>query len=371
LLHVAAGNLYGGVERMLVTIRAAREGCPTLDHEFAVCHRGKLFEQLQSLDATVHELPAARVSRPWTVLAARRRLQALITHREIDTVLFHGCWPLALFGWRSAPSGCQSVLWAHDAIEGRHWVERLARRWKIDRIVANSRWVLERARSWRHDVPGRAICCPVQLPAEPLPRSGRVRNELGVDSDTVVIVQVGRLEAWKGHRRLIDAAHGLLRRGDLGTRWEIWIVGGPQRPAEIEYLNDLQRRAAELGPRVRFLGQRHDVPEVLADADLFCQPNESPEPLGIVFLEAMAQGLPVVSTDFGGAQELVPVGTDGAGLLTPPGDVAALQAALERLMTDAELRGRMSQVGPRVARRQADPAARLHDLARFLGGDET
>ncbi|MDZ4688725.1 MAG: glycosyltransferase family 4 protein [Planctomycetaceae bacterium] len=365
LLHVVAGNLYGGVERMLATIASHQSACTGSHHEFAVCFPGRVQDELMALGATVHGLGHARFSRPWTVLSARRRLRSIIAAERFDVVLFHGCWPLATLGWRTASTGCRSVLWLHDAVRGRHWVERLARRRHVDHFVANSRWVLECATRWRPGVPGEAICCPVELPAHPLPRSGRVRREFGCRDETVVIVQVSRLEEWKGHRRLIDAARRLRASHSNLPAWEIWFVGGPQRPHEAEYLTALQREvaAAQLTDVVRWLGPRRDVDEILADADVFCQPNLSPEPLGIVFLEAMAQGLPIVSTDFGGARELVP---PSAGRLIPPDDTAAIAEALAQLTGDAAQRASMQSAGPGHARRLADPAARLKDLERLL-----
>ena len=72
--------------------------------------------------------------------------------------------------------------------------------------------------------------------------------------------------------------------------------------------------ATELGisDRVRFAGQRDDVPGLLAAADVFCQPNTGPEPFGIAYVEALWSRLPVVATQFGGAQEIV---DDSCGLL--------------------------------------------------------
>ena len=70
-----------------------------------------------------------------------------------------------------------------------------------------------------------------------------------------------------------------------------------------------------MGERVAFLGARDDVPDLLAQADIFCQPNQSPEPFGIVFIEALQSGIPVVSSRLGGAAEIV---DDTCGILIPP-----------------------------------------------------
>ena len=97
------------------------------------------------------------------------------------------------------------------------------------------------------------------------------------------------------------------------------MVGGAQRPEEQEYMREIQEKAIQLGigERVRFLGQRSDVPSLLAAADIFSQPNLGAEPFGIVFIEALAAGLPVVTTAMGGPQEII---DESCGFVAPPGD---------------------------------------------------
>ena len=105
------------------------------------------------------------------------------------------------------------------------------------------------------------------------------------------------------------------------------------------------------------------MPALLAASDLFCQPNTAPEPFGIVFVEALYAGLPVVSSATGGAQEIV---TDDCGILTPPGDPNALRLALLRLVDDAALRRRLGGAGPARARALSDPAQQAERLAQAL-----
>src|SRR6202011_4898704 len=95
----------------------------------------------------------------------------------------------------------------------------------------------------------------------------------------------------------------------------------------------LQAAAEQLGvsDQVRFLGQVHDVPALLARASLFVLPSLT-EGVSLTLLEAMARGLPVVATHVGGNPEVVADGE--TGLLTPPGDPAALAQAMLRLRRD-------------------------------------
>jgi glycosyltransferase involved in cell wall biosynthesis len=112
------------------------------------------------------------------------------------------------------------------------------------------------------------------------------------------------------------------------------LVGdGPLRAA-------LEREAAGLGlgNQARFLGDRRDVPAILASLDISVVPSAS-ESLSNVFLESMAAGVPVVSTSVGGNIEL---GGEGRALLVSPNDEEALAAGLERVLADEELRRELS-----------------------------
>ena len=218
----------------------------------------------------------------------------------------------------------------HDPAVG-HWLERLAARTPPALVVANSAYTAGTLPRLFPGVPQAIIPCavPPSAVADPAAARAAARRELGAADGAVVVLMACRLERWKGHPELI-AALGRLRDR---PGWMAWIAGGPQRPGESEYLARLRAdaEAAGVADRVRFLGQRGDVPRLLAAADIHSQPNAGPEPFGIAFVEAMHAGLPVVATAHGGAIEVV--GPD-CGVLVPPGDVGALAEALGRLIAD-------------------------------------
>lgn len=124
------------------------------------------------------------------------------------------------------------------------------------------------------------------------------------------------------------------RHGQPGGVKLLMVGDGPDRPA-------CESRARELGVwhDVRFIGKQEPVEEILSIADLFMMPSGS-ETFGLAALEAMACGVPVVSTDIGGLPELNI--DDETGYLRPLGDVEGMTDAARRILTDPELHGRMA-----------------------------
>ena len=360
VLHVNSGNMYGGVESILTALAALRGLCPSLEPQFALCQEGRSSRELRGAGAPVHMLGAVRISRPWTVWRARRRLREILESQRFEMVICHMPWSLAVFGPVVHSARVRLGFWAHGLHTGRHWLESWARRASPDVAIANSQYTQSGVKDLFPDVPCQIIYPPLEFPAisGSAERRSSVRSALGVSEETVVIVQVSRLEAWKGHALHVDA---LARLGDIRAPWVCWMVGGAQRPEEEAYLRGLQAkvRAAGLTDRIQFLGQRQDVAELLGAADLFCQPNQGPEPFGIVFVEALRAGLPVVATALGGAREII---DDSCGSLTPAGDGAALSAALRSLIEDRDLRARLGGGGPARAARLCDPAQQMRLL---------
>ena len=114
---------------------------------------------------------------------------------------------------------------------------------------------------------------------------------------------------------------------------------------------------------MRVLGERRDVPMLMRASDIFCQPNEGPEPFGIVLAEALLSGLPVVTVNLGGAPEIV---SDICGRLVPPSDQDALVHALRELVGAADVRRRLGASGPAHAQARVAPEVVLPDLARTM-----
>ncbi|HEU0278027.1 MAG TPA: TIGR03088 family PEP-CTERM/XrtA system glycosyltransferase [Rhodanobacteraceae bacterium] len=156
---------------------------------------------------------------------------------------------------------------------------------------------------------------------------------------TLLIGTVGRLDAVKDQARLIDALHLLCARdADAGHRLRLVVVGEGRERAHLErHIQDLG-----LQDRVRLLGNRDDVPALLAEFDVFALCSIA-EGIPLTVLEAMAAGLPVVATRVGGVPEVVIEGETGT--LVPASDAAALARALDGYVRDPGLRRRHGAAG--------------------------
>ncbi len=362
-LFIHSGNLFGGVETAMISLaRAAHEHGTRLAPSFALCFDdGRVAKELRAAGAVVHGLGAVRMSRPWQIARARARLRQLLASHQLDICVMPSSWIHALFAPVVRACGLPIALWANDRWSLDRWMDRLALRHRPDVVIANSHYTAEGMTAALPDVPVRMVHCGVApLPIDRTRRS-EIRAELDTPDDALVIVQVGRLDPYKGHRVLIDAVAGLPPAVD----WRCWIVGGADTPLQQRYLAELERAAVAGGvrDRIRFAGARYDIGSVLAAADIFCHPNVSPEAFGIVFIEALRAGLPVVGSATGGVLDIV---TPDCGRLVPAEDVAALATVLTELALSPSLRQSLGGRGPDRATALCDVDARADDFAAAL-----
>jgi glycosyltransferase involved in cell wall biosynthesis len=361
VLHVYAGNLFGGIETLLVTLARQRHLYPEMEPQFALCFEGRLSRELATTDVKVHQLGAVKLSRPWQAVRARTELERIIRQESIDLVICHACWPQLIFGRTVRQLGKPLVFWCHDTPTGQSLIEKLARFVRPDLTIANSHYTQQHLHLLYPNTPDRVMYYPVApiVIERPLAVRQDIRQQLGTATETTVIIQVSRMERWKGHALSI-AALGEIK--DLGN-WEYWIVGGVQRESERDYLKELQERVAKLGltERVRFLGERHDVPDLLVAADVFCQTNLSGEPFGIVFVEALYAGLPVVTVAVGGGGEIV---TPACGSAVEPGNVSEIARSLRQLIQNPTNRQQVRTSAMHRASELCDPHQQIGTLAK-------
>lgn len=211
--------------------------------------------------------------------------------------------------------------------------------------------------------PDRVVVVPNGL--EPWPDPGCRRRELrrreGWAPDCDVILMVAVLRPGKGHADLLTALPAILARRPAAR---LKIVGdGELRP-------QLHALAARYGAAVELLGERSDIAELMAAADLLVLPSES-EAFPTVLLEAAMAGLPAVATDVGGTSTILEHGV--TGLLIPPGMPDALSAAIVKILADPGLARALGAAGRRKALTQFtvahQAAATLAVYQTLIGAD--
>ncbi|MBD2503652.1 glycosyltransferase family 4 protein [Anabaena azotica] len=363
ILHIYSGNLFGGIETLLVTLAKEQSLCMQMQHHFALCFEGRLAHELRSFGAKIHSLGKVRISHPWTMWQARLQLQQLLKQERFDLVICHSCWSQAIFGSVVRAKCIPLIFWCHDVPNGKHPLEQWAKKIPPNLVIANSLYTQAAVSNLYPQIDSKILLCPVACPDIGKDASIRqdVRAELNTPDDAIVLIQVSRLERWKGQSFLLSAL-GNLR--DI-PGWICWLVGGIQRSHEAEYLQELKIQAQQLGieDRVLFLGQRTDVPRLLAAADIHCQPNTGGEPFGIAFVEALYAGLPVVTTTIGAGMEIV---DDSCGRLVAPNDINALSDVLNFLILNPSERATLAAGGKPRAEYLCNPAQQLTRLYNLL-----
>jgi glycosyltransferase involved in cell wall biosynthesis len=214
-------------------------------------------------------------------------------------------------------------------------------------VIANSRYTGERIPIGR--APVRVIPNPVDVESLSRIEINRtsVRTQLGLGLDDLVLVVVGQITPWKGQDLAIRVAAAL---SDLDRPVRLLIVGSPKftsagtRYDNLAYAEHLHRLVESLGVEegVWFLGEREDVPVILAAADLALAPSWE-EPFGRSIVEAMAMGLPVIATEIGGPAEIVDEGVHG--VLLPPRRPEVWAHAVRSLIAKPDEMQKMGRLG--------------------------
>lgn len=336
IAHVDAERGFSGgeVQVFLLMEGLARRG----HHNLLLCPPGSAAARA-ALRRGVATAPA-RMRGDLDLLAVRRLAAAM---RGADLAHLHtgrAAWLGGLAAWRA---GVPAIVTRRmDRPLRRGWRTRFIYQRATRRTAAIAPGIV--AQLAAAGVPSdRVVLIPSAVDPERVrPRlgAGALRAAQGVPAEPTVLLCLAALVRRKGIDVLLDALATLAGRG---LRPRLWVAGdGPERAA-------LRAQGERLGlaAQVDWLGQREDVGDLLAAADVLVLPSRA-EGLGVAALEAMAAARPVVASAVGGLADAVRDGR--TGLLVPPGDAVALGAALERLVREPGLRAALGAAGPaRVA----------------------
>jgi glycosyltransferase involved in cell wall biosynthesis len=300
---------------------------------------------------------------PRSLPAAVGRLRRYLRSRQIDLLHAHNGRTSLIAAMAIARAGRGTLVCTQHFIApsrlGRHginaWLSRLVHRWverRTARVIAISQAV-KNAMLARREVPQeKIVVVPNGITAPPATDpagSAPIREALGAGPASPLVVCASRLEPEKGLDVLIDAMAIVAAR----MSGAICAIAGDGSVREA-----LERQIATLGleQQVRLLGFRDDMDRVMAAGDLFVLPCPV-EGFGLVLLEAMGAGKPVIATAAGGPLEIVI--NDHTGVLVPRGDPSGLADAILRLSASGELRARMGAAGRELylARFTADQMA--------------
>ena len=262
------------------------------------------------------------------ILPQARRLRAVLARQHPDLVHFNDIVPVSRAGILAASWLHRPIVCHVRALDPLTWFDRWLTR-RVDGFIYISQAVADQQRRAGAQV-RRSLVVPNAVNLDDFPaalRPGALRQELGIAHDAFVVGSLGRLVTWKGHQVALAAFAALTQHCPTA---HLLIVGAPD-VAEPGLEHDLRQLAAQLNisDRVTFAGQRDDVPQVLATLDVLCHCAIEPEPFGRVVIEGMAARRPVIASAAGGVVEIIESGVHG--LLVPPGDSAALAAALTDL----------------------------------------
>lgn len=363
ILYVIDHLGFGGAQTALADLLA---GWPCRSDPIRVLGLGRKTD----LRGRFEGLPNVEVTtlghRRWD-LRSIREVQRIICQGAYDIVHSHLCKAVCISLWSQPRSGARLVAHVHNDMRFDWRILRLAlRRWhaRAAALIAVSRHTAQTAQQ-SLEIPSdrlHAIYNPTRCQAPGGQATdarcpAALRATLGLQASDFVIGFVGRLCKQKGVTYLLQALANLQAcRPDIMA-----IVVGDGPLAEPLRQEAQERGVAE---RVRFVGYQLDIARWLNAVDVAVFPSLY-EGLPVAMVEAMRQGIPVIASNVDGVPEVVH--SEQTGILTPAGDVAALQAAILRLADDPELRQQLAHDARVLADRTFSPDRIGQELRTLYG----
>ena len=350
VITVPWGERLGGAENILWTFLQNHDR-QLIQPVVVFFQRGSFERDVAALGIRTVVIPSGRLRQLRRVVHTVRQLVTLL-RRERPDMLLNWAAKTQLYGATAATLAGISdrVMWWQQMVPHGGWMDRAATALPTRAVGCYSDAALRaQEHQWPHR-PGFVVYPGIAEPAVVSPRQvADLRNHLAIPSGRAVIGIVGRLQPWKGQDRFLRSLADLCARGhDVHGL----VVGGDAGNFSPGFELSLHRLVSELGleERVTFTGQVAEPGPYFQLMDVSVNASHV-EPFGIVVLEAMARGVPVVAFDAGGPAEILQSGQ--TGLLVPLGDERGLSEALSRLLSNEQFR------------RDLGVAGRKHFLAHF------
>ena len=361
LLFVITRLAVGGApQNLLTTIRGLDRSRYRVSLVTGVpgAEEGSLIDAARELDVDLHVLPSLqREIHPLRDLVAFWRLYRLIRRGRYHIVHTHLSKAGILGRLAARCAGVPGIVHTYhgDVFEdyfgpvksrGLLGIERLVGHF-TGRFAVVSEALRRRFRSYRVGRNGAFRVVPNGVWADSFPAPSTDMRKGRRVGTVAMFYPIKRVDLFLETARCV-----LRRRPDT----EFVIVGGGAEEAA------LRQAARDLGDRIRFLGIRSDVSDLLSTFDVFVLSSDF-EGAGVGLIEAMLSGLPVVATRVGGVPEIVAEGS--TGLLVPPGDVEAMTAGVLRLLKNPDLRQKMGAEAREMALRQFSAGEMVRRLDRL------
>lgn len=338
LLDSIEPHTYGGMEEW---IRMVAGGLARRGHQITVASRpgSELLERVASEKNAVALLPLEISGDfdPGTIAHLKR----YISDHDINLITVNFNKDVRLGGIAARLEGRPRVIWSVGLdITKDNLVHKLLTPRLVDGVIVPSEALKRQITRHGYIARETVTVIPIGIPDKASASSraeaaGALRLKYGLTEDALVAVTSARFVEQKGHRFLIEAAPMIIPHAP-SIRF-LWLGDGPLQQTLQQTIT-----AANLDPHFVFAGMLRESDLELAGADLMIHPSIE-EPFGIVLLEAMRAGLPVVASNAGGIPEVVDEGT--TALLCPPRDPKALADTVVSLLRDQVRRDSMGRAG--------------------------
>jgi glycosyltransferase involved in cell wall biosynthesis len=358
----------GGLEVVLINVLKALDRL-RFTPAVALLEDGPFANEIRNLGVETWVIESGRARNVVRAASAIARLIRLIKREEIDVVHTMNSKAHVYGGSAAALCKVPCIYHLHGVPRFRLTRDGILSLLSVlvpaRRTVACSAYVAGAfERAWLSRRQALVVRNGVVSECDTMPNGPAVRQDFRIPEKAPLVVMVTRLQRWKGVHVFLDAAARVINQIPEAR---FMIVGGALFGLEQDYAAELHERvkSLKLGDAVRFVGFRSDVFTFYSAADLVVHCSIEPEPFGMVLLEAMACGKPVVASDSGGPREIVLNGA--TGLLVPPNDAAGLARAVLTLLDDPERSVRMGQAGATRVREHFSAARMVRQLQAIYG----
>jgi glycosyltransferase involved in cell wall biosynthesis len=357
------GEALGGAEVMLLSLLAHLDRA-RIQPSVIFLQAGPFEREVSALDVDTRSLSGGRLRQIGHFRRTTGDLARLLDDLRPDIVC---AWApkahlyTAVATRRRRGSTASTTLWWQHGIPDGGWLDRVATALPAGAIGCSS----SASAAAQHRLRPRRTTLVVHPGVEETGGESRaaLHSQLAIPPDRLVVGIVGRLQPWKNQHRVLEAV-ALLRSEGLPVH--ALVVGGSAYGLSPEYARRIDATVArfDLLRAVTMTGHVPDARRFIPAADVVINASEG-EPFGIVLIEAMAAGLPVVAVARGGPTEIIE--HDRSGLLVDSSAPIHLAGALRRLASDAELRHRLGAGGHR---RFAERFTAAHMAGRFADAME-